>query len=291
MIPLLIIFIFHVNDYNTFFRKGYSLRIFVRFGNEFLFILNFDNAILITEGKNMNNLNTITRRFDPADGFRLELHLHTRNSSACASLDAADAVLMYQKAGYGGLVVTDHFLTGNARVDKTLPWETQVDLFFNGVDEAVKKGKEVGFTVFEGLEYTDWGTDFLVYGLSRDFIKAHPEMTKMTPEQFLPFFHDQGAFIIQAHPFRQASYVREVRSYIDYVDAFEVINLGNKDPEFNRLAYEEAKRKGKRMTAGSDCHGFGDEYFGAGILLDHKPSSLAEVCNIIRSGNYSYFGG
>ena len=239
----------------------------------------------------MVDLNNITRRFDPADGFRLELHLHTKNDSACATLDAGDAVLMYQKAGYGGIVVTDHFLTGNTSVDKNLPWSTQVDLFFNGVDEAVKKGEEVGFPVFEGLEYTDWGTDFLVYNLDRDFIKAHPEMREMSPEQFLPMFHDAGAFIIQAHPYRQAYYVREVRSYIDYVDAFEVYNMGNSDPKYNELAYEEAMRKGKRMTAGSDCHHFGDQYFGAGIILPHEPKDLIEVCNIIKSGDYKYFGG
>ena len=239
----------------------------------------------------MNNLSEITKRIGSVDGFVLELHLHTSSSSACATLSPEDAVLMYQRAGYDGIVVTDHFLTGNTSVDKTLPWETQVDKFFEGYDRAYKKGQEVGFRVFEGLEYSYFGNDFILLGLSRDFIKAHPEMTKMTPTEFLPFFHDAGAFIIQAHPFRDEYYVREVKVYSDLVDALEVVNLGNHDENFDKLAFEEAKKKGLPMTAGSDCHKFGDKYFGAGIILQHEPSDINEICNIIKTGNYEYFGG
>ncbi len=240
----------------------------------------------------MQDLRKITRRFDPKDGFRIELHSHTSAASACSSIAPEDMAFMYKKAGYGGLVITDHFLTGNTCVDRTLPWDQQVDLFFEGYERAKVAGDMIGLRVFEGIEYSDYGTDFLLFGLERDFIKAHPEMTKMEPEEFLPFFHEAGAFIIQAHPFREASYVRQVRSYAPYVDAIEVINLGNWEAEYDRKAREEAERYGKPMTAGSDCHHFGDGYFGAGIILKEEPKDLAEICRIIGSGKgYDIFGG
>ena len=239
----------------------------------------------------MQDLRKITRRFDPAEGYRIELHAHTSAASACSSIAPDDMAFMYKKAGYGALIVTDHFLTGNTCVDRTLPWEEQVDLFFQGYEMAKKAGDMIGLKVFEGLEYSDYGTDFLVYGLSRDFIKAHPEMTKMLPEDFLPMFKEAGAFIIQAHPFREASYVRQVRSYASYVDAIEVTNLGNWEIEWDQKARNEAIKFGKPMTAGSDCHHFGDEYFGAGIILNKEPKDLIEVCEIIRSGkDYEIFG-
>lgn len=241
----------------------------------------------------MCDLSTIMPFFEAGhDGFCLELHLHTKNASACSSVSAGDMARMYKKAGYDGIVVTDHFLTGNTSVNRELPWDKQIDEFFKGFDEAFEVGKEIGLRVFEGLEYSNHGTDFIVLGLDRDWIKKNQQMFYMEPEEFLLLFKKAGAFIIQAHPFREAHYVRSVRDYSDYVDAIEVVNLGNCNPEWNKKAYELAKRKNMPMTAGSDCHHFGNEFFGAGIKLDHEPKDLKEICEIIGSNKgFSYFGG
>lgn len=242
----------------------------------------------------MEDLNLISDFFENSSdfnsGFRLETHLHTSEASKCSNLSPADAVRMYKKAGYDGIIVTDHFLTGNTSVDKTLPWETQVDLFFKGYENALEEGKKVGLRVFEGLEYSDFGTDFIVLGLSREFIKNNPQMVQMTPEEFLPFFRAAGAFVIQAHPFREASYIREVRSYAEYVDAIEVINIGNRNSLFDDKAYELASKYNKLMTAGSDCHHFGNEFFGAGILMNREPKDVNDLIGMLADGNcYSYF--
>lgn len=225
------------------------------------------------------------------DGFYLETHLHTSNASACSSMTATDMVKMYKKAGYDGVIITDHFLTGNTSVNRELSWKEQVRDFFKGVDEALVAGEEYGLRVFEGLEYSNHGTDFIVLGLSREWISNNPSMKYMDPEEFLPMFREAGAFIIQAHPFREADYVREVRAYPELVDALEVVNLGNRQKIFNDRALELAKKCGKPMTAGSDCHHFGNINFGAGICIDHEPKDLEEICSIIKSGKgYSIFG-
>lgn len=226
------------------------------------------------------------------DGFCLETHLHTSNASACSQVSAKDMVRMYKKAGYDGVIITDHFLTGNTCVSRELPWSEQVSLFFNGVDEAIEEGKKIGLRVFEGLEYSDYGTDFIVLGLDREWITQNRQMIFMTPEEFLPFFHEAGAVIIQAHPFREADYVREVRAFSDLVDAIEVVNLGNSNNEWNLKALELARKCNKPMTGGSDCHRFGNQYFGAGIRIDHEPKDLEDLCRIIKSGEgFTYFGG
>lgn len=243
----------------------------------------------------MNNLDfgTIVPFFEKDhEGFCLEMHLHTSNASACASVSAGDMARMYKTAGYDGVIVTDHFLTGNTCVNRELPWEEQVDVFFKGFEEAYEVGKEIGLRVFEGLEYSDHGTDFIVLGLDRDWIKNNRKMIYMQPEEFLPLFREAGAFIIQAHPYRVAHYVREVRQYPDNVDALEVINLGNVEDEWNKQAFELASSRNIPMTAGSDCHHFGNQFFGAGVRFDHVPKDLKEICDIIKSGKgYSIFGG
>lgn len=241
----------------------------------------------------MYNLDLITPFFEEGhEGFCLETHLHTSNSSACSVVCASDMVRMYKAAGYDGVIITDHFLTGNTSVNRELPWADQVKTFFNGVDEAIAIGKEIGLRVFEGLEYSDHGTDFIVLGLDREWIANNRQMIYMQPEEFLPLFHSAGATIIQAHPYREADYVRQVRPYPHLVDAIEVVNLGNANDEWNKKAFKLAEMMNKPMTGGSDCHRFGNEYFGAGIRIDHEPKDLAELCDIIKSGKgYSVLGG
>ncbi len=242
----------------------------------------------------MENINLISNIFEGSSdfnsGFKLETHLHTSEASKCSDLSASDAVHMYKKAGYDGIIVTDHFMTGNTCIDKSLPWSAQVDLFFKGYENALEEGKKVGIRVFEGLEYSDFGTDFIILGLSREFIKSNPQMVYMTPEEFLPFFREAGAFIIQAHPFREASYIREVRSYAEFVDAVEVINIGNRNSLFDDKAYNLASKYNKLMTAGSDCHHFGNEFFGAGILMNREPKDVEDLMVMLKDRNcYSYF--
>ncbi len=239
----------------------------------------------------MSDLTLISERYKGHKGFYLETHLHTNAASACASISPEDTARMYKKAGYDGIVVTDHFMSGNTSVDKTLPWEEQIDMFFEGYRRAKEEGDKIGLLVFEGLEYTDYGTDFLVYGLSREFLKANPQMMQMEPPEFLKLFREGGATLIQAHPYREASYVREVRPYPQFVDAIEVRNMGNSDPEFDRKALKLAKMMNLPMTAGSDCHTFGDENFGVGIILEKEPKDLAEICKLIREGKIERFGG
>ena len=62
-----------------------------------------------------------------------------------------------------------------------------------------------------------------------------------------------GGFVVQAHPFRERNYMTEIKLHPYHSDAWEVMNACNETYE-NRLAYEEAVRRGLPMTAGSDIH-------------------------------------
>ena len=55
--------------------------------------------------------------------YKYELHLHTKEASACARASGAEMVDFYIQNGYQGMVVTDHFYHGNTAIDRDLPWE------------------------------------------------------------------------------------------------------------------------------------------------------------------------
>ena len=240
----------------------------------------------------MNDFSLINNLFDKdpsINGYKLETHMHTSESSACGCVNAKDMVKMYKLAGYDGIIVTDHFINGNSAVNRSLPWKQQMDEFFLGYETAYEAGRQIGLKVFQGLEYAYYGTEFIVMGLGKEWFYNHPDITSYKPEEFIPFFRKEGGFVIQVHPFRERSYIREIRLYPELVDAIETINIGNTVADEDRKAREMAIKYNKPQTAGSDAHFFARR-FGAGVCLDKVPDTIYDVMNTLRSGkDYSLF--
>ena len=82
----------------------------------------------------------------------------------------------YQKAGYAGIVVTDHFFYGNTAADRSLPWKDWVEQFCKGYEHAKEEGDKIGLQVFFGWESGYHGTEFLIYGLNKEWLFEHPEI-------------------------------------------------------------------------------------------------------------------
>lgn len=213
--------------------------------------------------------------------FLLETHMHTYESSACGRATSIEQVHQYKKAGYDGVIVSDHFITGNSAVDRSLPWEQQMRDQFAGFRHAKEEGELIGIKVFCGIEYGYHGTEWIILGLDENWFIDHPEVLDMKPEEFLPFMRSEGAAIIHAHPYREADYIEEFRLYPDLVDAVEVYNFTNKDP-WNDKAIAYAMEHNLPMTAGSDCHHI--DAMGAGIVLDENPETIDDLVRIIKSG-------
>ncbi|MBE6661781.1 MAG: hypothetical protein E7606_00715 [Ruminococcaceae bacterium] len=217
--------------------------------------------------------------------YKYELHLHTKEGSACARSGGVELVDFYIKNGYSGMVVTDHFYHGNTGVDRSLPWEQFVEEYSAGYKAAKKAAEGKDFDVFFGIEEKcEYWDEYLVLGITPDFLKAHPELRDMPSEDFFPFMHAAGAFIIQAHPYRERAYMRAKTILLrpDAVDAVEAYNCGN-TPECNRRGYEYAKSTGLPMTGGSDCHAAAGELF-SGIALPFRVHTDKELIAAIRDG-------
>ena len=137
--------------------------------------------------------------------YKYETHLHTYPVSKCASSSVRESLEFYKKLGYAGVFITNHFIDGNINVDRSLPFEQQIEFFFSDYEEGIKIGKEIGISVFCGIESSYRGTDFLIYGLDKAWFLAHPEIMGLKKTQALPLMAEAGALIIQAHPYREAS--------------------------------------------------------------------------------------
>ena len=219
--------------------------------------------------------------YDRSMAYLYETHLHTCQSSACASAPGRDYIPYYQDAGYSGIVVTDHFFRGNSTVDQYLPWREWVKEFCRGFEDAWEEGARRGLDVFFGWEETFEGDDYLVYGLDKEWLLEHPEARHWTRREQYRAVQAAGGCVVHAHPFRQHDYIREVCLAPRLIDAVEVAYAGNQEQYYDILALRYAEKLGLPLSAGSDIHHIkqaeaGDLY---GVYLREKPKNAG------RNGN------
>ena len=212
--------------------------------------------------------------------FLYETHMHTSQGSACGRCLGRDHIPYYLDHGYTGIIVTDHFFGGNTAVDRSLPWEERVDLFWRGYEDAKEAGDKAGLDVFFGLEQNYAGDEYLIYGLTKAYMKAHPEMEHWTRRQQLEEVHRAGGCVIQAHPFRMRYYMDRIRLGLRFCDGIEAANAGN-DQLDDARAWLYGQEFGLVMTAGSDNHRSPDSPL-YGVLLEKRLTSIGDYVKIIR---------
>ena len=184
-----------------------------------------------------------------------ETHLHTCQGSACGRSEGHEYISLYKDMGYDGIFVTDHFFQGNCAAPRSGPWAARVDAYMRGYEDAANEGAKRGLKVFFGIEQKfDDGDEYLLYGLDKAFLLAHPEMEGWTREELFDHVHAFGGCMVQAHPFRDRGYIVRIHLQLSGIDAVEAVNIGNK-PHEDACALKLAKALSLPMTCGSDIHG------------------------------------
>lgn len=221
--------------------------------------------------------------------FIYETHLHTSEASACGLLSAVEMVQKYKAAGYTGVVVTDHFVGGNTAIDRSLPWEAWVEGFCKGYENAKAEGDRIGLQVFFGWESGYQGTEFLIYGLNKQWLLDHPQIRDCSIEEQYALVHADGGYVIHAHPFRVEPYIKEIRLFPEHVDAVEGINAthssvnsnSHKNPLWNEQAMAYAKEHDLPVTAGSDQHKHA--MIGGGMVFSRKMENIHDLIKAIHN--------
>ena len=201
--------------------------------------------------------------------YKYETHCHTAPVSQCAAASVKETVRFYKEIGYDGIFITNHFLDGNInRNVREMPYAQQVEFYFSDYEEGLIEGEKAGLKVFPGVELSYGGTDFLVYGPEKDWYLAHPEIMDMKKTEELKLLADEGAFIVQAHPFREAGYIDHIRLFPRSVHAVEVVNSNRPEP-VNRMADIYAEHYDLLRICGSDNH------LAGGLFADLEGKGLS----------------
>lgn len=229
--------------------------------------------------------------FDRKDyPYLYETHLHTNQSSACAWASGYDMAAACHAQGYAGIFVTDHNWGGNTCTDRSLPWEQWVAEFAKGYLDARRYADEhPDFDVFFGYEAGFAGTEFLIYGISPQWLTDHPEIWDASLEAHLRMVRRAGGMVIHAHPYREEWYIPEIRLFPELVDGVEGVNATHScskstchnKKEYDHRAIAYARSHNLPMTAGSDIHS--TNLFGGGVAFRRRLTSVEDFCRAIRA--------
>ena len=217
-----------------------------------------------------------------------ETHMHTKEGSSCGVSRGREYIQKYLDLGYTGIIITDHFYNGNCAADRNLSWNKWVHEFCKGFEHARDEGERRGLDVFFAWEESFNGDDYLIYGLSKEWLLSHPEVCDWTRQEQFEEVRRYGGCVVQAHPFRLNYYIKQVHLYPELVDAVEAANSGNKQ-SFDALAWEYANKHKIPVTAGSDIHYAGDIRPNTvfGVCLDKKMETIADYVSAIKNNTIS----
>lgn len=220
--------------------------------------------------------------------YKYETHLHTYPVSKCASAGVRETLEYYKSLGYEGVFITNHFLDGYINIDPGLPYEERINFYFSDYEEGLKIGKEIGLTVFCGVEISYMGIDFLIYGLDKTWYLAHSEIMEMKKKEELEYLIQHGALVIHAHPFREDPHNDYIRLFPRQVHGVEVINSSRSD-DVNEMANLYAKHYGLLEFAGSDNHSGNRMKKLAGMSSSRKIKDELDFVNAVLNGEMKIF--
>lgn len=221
--------------------------------------------------------------------FQYDLHCHTKETSPCGNVPASALIAEYRKAGYSGIVVTDHFYRG-AKKSRLLHRPKDFLTYFLTGYHALQKEAGPDFTVLLGMElrFDENQNDYLVFGVTEDFLRRQDglELCALGIQDFSKIARQEGLLVVQAHPFRKGL----VQAPAECLDGIEVHNGNPRHNSHNDLALQWAENTGLIQTSGSDYHEYEDLARG-GIATEERITTSSQLIHVLKSGRYQLLRG
>ena len=218
--------------------------------------------------------------------YRYETHMHTYPVSRCADASIYESLDFYKQKGYDGVFVTNHFPDV---FDLSVPHKEKMEYYFSDYEKGVEYGKKIGIKVFCGAELSYLGTDFLVYGPMKEWYVKNINILTMHISDTLKHLMDMGALVIQAHPYREASYIDHIRLFPRCVHGAEVNNAARSDFE-NKMSGFYAENFKLLKFAGSDNHIAGECEALAGLCFEKPVFDEKDFIKRVKNNEYEIFG-
>ncbi len=215
--------------------------------------------------------------------FKTELHCHSNDISECARVNTTDIINKFTSKGYSTLVLSNHFNLGTMRYVGASSWDEWVDKYISGY-EKLKRDAQGKMNILLGMElrFNENVNDYLVFGITEEFLRKYPDMLDMSPHSFHEIARENNCLFVQAHPFRNGMTV--IRP--DALDGVEVFNGHFGHDSRNDIAKMWAEKYNLIMTSGTDFH-YNDSPANGGILTENEITTMSQLIEVLKSGNYN----
>ena len=215
--------------------------------------------------------------------FKTELHCHSNDVSACARVDVDTIIKRYTEGGYTSLVLTNHLSIYTYDYIKPTDWNDFIDKFVGGYKKLKEAaGEKLNILFGMELRFKNSCNDYLVFGVTEEFLRANEDLLDMYPEKFHNICKENGYLFIQAHPFRNWMSVTPP----DQVDGVEVFNGHKGHDSRNDIANMWADKFNLIKTSGTDFH-YADVPTNAGIMTEYEIKDINTLIDTLKSGNYT----
>lgn len=217
--------------------------------------------------------------------FKTEMHCHSGNVSSCAHATAEEIIEKYVEAGYSTLISTEHINPWTfPREIEGGSWRGKLDYFMDGYRKLVEAA-DGRINVLLGAEIRfmrENNSDYLVYGLTEDFLRDLGDPRYMNIHTLSHTLHEAGMMIFQAHPFRPSMMVTDPR----LLDGIEIANLSPWHESYNDIAEAWAKRNSLIGISGTDFHDPDHTPLG-GIITDEEIKDSASLLSVLKEGKFT----
>lgn len=215
--------------------------------------------------------------------YKTELHCHSKPVSRCADNPPAAVVDTYVAAGYSTIVLTNHLSPPSFEGMDALSWDEKIDYYMRDWEDARRAAGD-RLHVLWGAELRLYGcdNDYLIYGVTEAFLRAHPTLLSMKLEEVSALLRQEGFLFVQAHPFRQGMKVQNPALF----DGVEVYNGHFGHDSRNPIAQCWAEQYGKIRTGGSDYHHV-NQPLTSGIETDSPITTSEQLLDTLRGGQYT----
>lgn len=211
--------------------------------------------------------------------YKFDTHVHCSETSPCARVPGGETARLYSRAGYQGLVVTDHYEGDFFGRLAGLSWEAKAEAFLRGYRACREEGERLGLTVLLGMEIrlNQGPEDYLVFGLREELLLDRPELFRLSLKELAALAERENLLIYQAHPFRKGL----SRAPAALLHGMEAYNGNKRSDSRNEEALRYAEETGSPCSSGSDFH-WEEDLGRGGLLLPRPVETNADLREYLR---------
>ena len=210
---------------------------------------------------------------------KLETHCHSLGSSACGTTAPEIIAEEYAKAGYGGIVLTNHYAKAYFTEYPGAGKKEKLDYYFSLGEKMKECCENNGLKFFLGAEIKtvvsgEGYSEYILLGFDKNFFYDNPPLYELTQRELFRLANEAGVFMYQSHPFRTGVQLGEA----EFMHGAEAFNGHFHHENNNALARKFCHENNLVQMSGTDYHHFGQPVTGGALV----PESISDEKTLAR---------